>query len=701
MHGPNTAAAVPSHDDVTHAGSESSCATPQNSGLATVQCPPGEFPFLDPANEPGEMGWFGNYRILALLGQGGMGMVFRAEDPRLRRTVAMKIMMPDIAQNGVARQRFLREARATAAIRSDHIVAIYEIGQHNDVPFLVTELLLGQTLDACLRQGQPLPVKQVLDIGLQIARGLESAHLSGLIHRDIKPPNIWLEEPNQRVKILDFGLARAMGSDPCLTQNGAILGTPAYMAPEQADGQPVNERCDLFSLGCVLYEMATGKKPFDGSSTITILKAIALTEPPLLADIAPHLPAEFSDLVSRLLAKKPGDRPASATEVIAEMEAIAVAVLPPISSIRVSTNKLHMAEIRSMLPPASKPKPRQRRLAVLAATACTLALVSLIALWMQAGFYGNQSICADGANNDANAPPQKTPAAVVPGVTDQEILLGMTAPFSGGAKELGREMEIGLKAYFSHVNDQGGIAGRKLKLIALDDGYDPERALANIKELYEKHQIFATIGNVGTPTAERTLPYALSKKLIYFGAVTGAPLLRQDPPDRYVFNYRASYEDETSAIVKYLIEVKRLRPEQIAVFAQQDSYGDAGFKGVAKTLRKYDRRAEDILRVGHHRNSVDVTAAVQEILKHDGIRAVVMVSTYRPAAAFIRQLKQANRDLLFTNVSFVGSDALAEELRQWGNDYAKNVIVTQVVPHPASHASAVLQYREALEKYYP
>ena len=287
------------------------------------------------------------------------------------------------------------------------------------------------------------------------------------------------------------------------------------------------------------------------------------------------------------------------------------------------------------------------------------------------------------------------------GVSESEIVLGMSAPFSGPSRQLGTELEIGIQAYFRHVNQAGGVAGRQLRLIALDDGYQPEHALANIKELDETHRVFAILGNVGTPTAQKTLPYALSRNLLFIGAFTGAPLLRKDPPDRYVFNYRASYKEETAAIVKYLVKIRGVGAEQIAVFAQTDGYGDAGFHGVAKTLRDYGRKEEAILRVGYERNSSDVTAAVQEILRHKEIRAVVMVATYRPAAAFIQQVRDVRKDLIFTNVSFVGSDALAAELRQLGPAYAPGVIVTQVVPHPASYSSAVLRYRELLHQAYP
>ena len=198
------------------------------------------------------------------------------------------------------------------------------------------------------------------------------------------------------------------------------------------------------------------------------------------------------------------------------------------------------------------------------------------------------------------------------------------------------------------------------------------------------------------------MPFAIAKQMVYFGAFTGAPLLRRDPPDRYVFNFRASYDEETAAIVRHLVEIKSIPPAEIAVFAQQDGYGDAGFNGVVKSLRKHGMEPNKILRVGHQRGSVDVGAAVKEIVDHkEKIRAVVMVSTYRPAAQFIRKVKDAKKDMIFTNVSFVGSNPLAEELRQLGPDYANGVIVTQVVPHYQSESTLVRTYRDQLEKYYP
>ncbi len=262
-------------------------------------------------------------------------------------------------------------------------------------------------------------------------------------------------------------------------------------------------------------------------------------------------------------------------------------------------------------------------------------------------------------------------------------------------------MQIGLNSFFEDVNAHGGIAGRKIRLVALDDGYEPDRALANMNLLFDKHKVFAVIGNVGTPTAEKTVPFALEKQMVFFGPFTGAKLVRKDPPDRFVFNYRASYEEETAAIFKYLVEIKRIRPDQVAVFAQQDGYGDSGYSGVVKMLRKLGGDPDKLLRVGYARNTVDVADAVKKIVAAPDLKAVIMVPTYRPAARFIQSVKDAGKDLIFASVSFVGAAPLADELSQLGPKYGEGVIVTEVVPHPDSQASAVRKYRELLGKYYP
>jgi ABC-type branched-subunit amino acid transport system substrate-binding protein len=292
------------------------------------------------------------------------------------------------------------------------------------------------------------------------------------------------------------------------------------------------------------------------------------------------------------------------------------------------------------------------------------------------------------------------PAALQPAA--EPILLGMSAALTGPAKELGRQMKLGVEAYFGSANAAGGVGGRPLKLLALDDGYEPARTKETMRELVEKYKVFAVIGNVGTPTAEVAVPYVLEKKVLFFGPFTGVGLLRREPPDRYVFNYRASYAEETAAVVRYLVELRQIRPGEIAVFAQQDGFGDAGFDGVAKALRKYGQDQQKILRVGYPRNTLEVDDAVEAIVKSPKrVRAVVMVATYRPAAKFIEKVKEEGAELIFTNVSFVGSTALAEELKQLGPEYSKDIIVTQVVPPIDSSATTVARYRDALQKYFP
>src|SRR5262249_8060919 len=196
---------------------------------------------------------------------------------------------------------------------------------------------------------------------------------------------------------------------------------------------------------------------------------------------------------------------------------------------------------------------------------------------------------------------------------------------------LGQQMKIGVEAAFKRANEAGGVHGRQLSLVAADDGYEPERTAQTMKQLYDAHQVFGIVGNVGTPTAVVALPYALEKRMLFNGAFTGANLLRRDPPDRYVFNYRASYAEETDAVVRYLVKVRRLKPDQIAVFAQQDAYGDAGFSGVTRAIRALGGSDATTLRLDYKRNTVDVEDAIARLRAHNKppIKAIVMVAAYR------------------------------------------------------------------------
>jgi hypothetical protein len=286
------------------------------------QAPAELLQFLAPAEGPDELGRLGPYRILAILGHGGMGVVYKAEDVQLERLVALKAMLPGLAASAANRQRFLREARAAAKIEHDHIVSIYQVGEDRGVPFLAMPLLQGESLNERLQREPRLPIAEVLRISRETAAGLAAAHERGLIHRDIKPANLWLEASGGRVKLLDFGLARAAAESSHLTATGAILGTPAYMSPEQASGKVVDGRTDLFSLGCVMYRLTTGKLPFKGNDPISTLMAVAMEQPPAPILLNAEVPPALSGLVMELLAKSPADRPASARDIIRRLQEI-------------------------------------------------------------------------------------------------------------------------------------------------------------------------------------------------------------------------------------------------------------------------------------------------------------------------------------------------------------------------------------------
>lgn len=304
---------------------------------------------------------------------------------------------------------------------------------------------------------------------------------------------------------------------------------------------------------------------------------------------------------------------------------------------------------------------------------------------------------AQAAGAEANALP-----GLVRGVTSSEILFGLAAPFTGPAKELGQQMRLGIETAFHSANDDGGVNGRMLRLVSADDGYEPARTAEAVKQLYEKNQVFGFIGNVGTPTAMVSAPFALEHRMLFFGAFTGAGFLRRNPPDRYIFNYRASYAEETDAVVQYLVNRRRLAPDQIAVFAQQDSFGDAGFAGVAKAMRALrGGDGSDTLRIGYPRNTADVDAAVAQLKANKKpIKAIVMVATYRAAARFIEKTRDTYPGLIYSNVSFVGSTSLRDELMLLGPKYATGVIVTQAVPPLDGYSALVLQYKAALAQYF-
>ena len=282
-----------------------------------------ELLFLTPSAESGALGRLDHYEILEIIGRGGMAIVMRAHDTKLQREVAVKVLV----SSGVTRQSFVREARAVAAIRDDHVVTIHGVADEGPVPYLVMEFISGGTLEELLRQRGCLEVDEILSIGTQIASGLAAAHRKGLIHRDVKPSNILIETEPKRAKLSDFGVAREVDV-PGTTQAGILVGTPNYMSPEQVNGEALDARSDLFSLGSVLYEMCTGKRPFDGPTTVAVLRRVCDETQPPACKLNPGISVELSDLIDRLLAKKAADRPASPEEVGVRLQEIQKRAIP-------------------------------------------------------------------------------------------------------------------------------------------------------------------------------------------------------------------------------------------------------------------------------------------------------------------------------------------------------------------------------------
>ncbi len=274
----------------------------------------------------------GPYVVVRLIGAGGMGVVYEAEDPVLGRRLALKVMRPEQAALPGGRGRFVREAQLAAVLHHDNLVPIWHIGEDAGVPFLAMPLLAGETLADYLRREPRPPLALTLQVATEVAAGLGAAHARGLVHRDIKPGNIWLESlppeagggaPRRRARILDFGLARPAGEGKAgLSQYGAVLGTPEYASPEQARGQAVDARTDLFSLGCVLYEMAAGRRPFESGDALGVLMAVVSEDPPAPHEVDLSVPRALSDLIVSLLAKDPGQRPPDAAAVARALQGI-------------------------------------------------------------------------------------------------------------------------------------------------------------------------------------------------------------------------------------------------------------------------------------------------------------------------------------------------------------------------------------------
>jgi WD40 repeat protein/tRNA A-37 threonylcarbamoyl transferase component Bud32 len=277
--------------------------------------------FLEPPAASESLGRLDHYEVLEVLGRGGMSVVLKARDTKLQRVVALKVLARHLAVSASARRQFVQEARAAGAIRDEHVVTIHAVSDEGARPYLAMEYIPGTTLEKRLHRGDPLPLDEAVRIGAQIAAGLAAAHGQGLVHRDVKPGNILLEEGTGRVKITDFGLAQAASTAAASTAaaNGIIAGTPMYMSPEQARGAAIDVRSDLFSLGSVLYVLCTGRPPFEPGDATEVLRHVAADTPAPCRDLNPDVPAWLGDLLARLHAKDPRERPPGAREVGKEL----------------------------------------------------------------------------------------------------------------------------------------------------------------------------------------------------------------------------------------------------------------------------------------------------------------------------------------------------------------------------------------------
>lgn len=468
------------------------------------------FPFLSPPQSVGELGRLGEYRVLRMLGRGGMGVVFEAEEQALRRRVALKVLLPELARDRDYRERFLREARSAAAIHSDHVVTIFFVSG-GELPYLAMQLLEGESLYSRLNREPPLTLRDALEIARQTALGLAAAHDQGLVHRDIKPANLWLESPRMpdraaltdaeiaayqraigRVKILDFGVVRTANTETQITVTGLVMGTPSYMSPEQAGGEQLDGRSDLFSLGCVLFEMLVGTLPFPGKSAMAIMSALATKTPPRVDELNRAIPTEVADLVSQLLRKNRERRPVSASEVAVILGSLLARefedIQLPRSSAAVSTENFFVGETEAPGSPSTPfvgagkstmqaPQPRHTRRGFLVGGVVLIAAVGLAAAYFSGGG------------------PQPGPQPALPPIA-VGILHSETGTMAVSEVPL---IEASMLA-IDEVNAAGGVLGRQLRPIIVDGKSDPAEFQKAAERLITVDRVSVIFGGMTSPS---------------------------------------------------------------------------------------------------------------------------------------------------------------------------------------------------------
>jgi urea transport system substrate-binding protein len=463
------------------------------------------FAFLAEARGPDELGWLGPYRIRAVLGEGGMGVVFDAEDSQLRRRVALKILKPELALTPLLRERFLQEARAAAALPSDHVVAIYHVGSAGEVPYLAMQYLEGETLEQRLQRVGRLPPAEAARLGRDIALGLAAAHDKGLIHRDVKPANIWLEavagNAAPRVKLLDFGLARVAGGVSNLTASGTIVGTPHYLAPEQARGLPLDHRCDLFSLGCVLYRIVTGVLPFDGPDLLSLLSSLAVDEPHPIQEFAPETPAELVELIRALLSKSPSLRPATAREVSERLRCLEeISLPPPPQSLPPRHQPASLGSDEAAEVPARRPGPQRSRFGSGLLIGCILSsIVLLLGAWTWI------KLNSGPANSNVDCSLQGHP-----------IPVGVFQSPSGPLATTSDSIVEATRLALDEINDRGGVNGSRVEPIFVDCSSSESAIAEQANRLIVENHVCALFGCCSPAGRRLVLPVVEKHKHLLF-----------------------------------------------------------------------------------------------------------------------------------------------------------------------------------------
>jgi serine/threonine-protein kinase len=358
------------------------------------------------------LGRLGSYEVEAVVGRGGMGIVLQAQDLALNRRVAIKVLAGHLAASAAARKRFAREAQAAAAVVHDHVIPIHHVDTAGPTPFLVMPFVTGRSLQDRLDACGVLETKEVLRIAMQTAQGLAAAHAQGLVHRDIKPANILLEDSACRVRITDFGLARAV-DDASQTQSGFIAGTPQYMAPEQARGEPIDARADLFSLGSVMYAMCAGRPPFRAETTLAVLRRICDDRPRNVREVNPDAPLWLAAIIDRLLAKSPADRFQTADELaallerwLAHLQQPTVIAAPPIVALRGAKRQRSAGK---------------ERLAVALVAAALLLVAAAVIAWQSGLANGTRQQLGAAGGHLASEPDQKDDASRLPAATQSGL----------------------------------------------------------------------------------------------------------------------------------------------------------------------------------------------------------------------------------------------------------------------------------------